>query len=215
MTKKMPKTVAGNTATPPSEAASGTTALLYQLLETEMGGVQVYRAALQCAVNEDLRKEWEEYLQQTERHVGIARALLQTLGLDPDIDLPARVLARHSGQALVKLMLEALAIGTPAEAQLTAAECVVNAETKDHANWELVAELAKKTEGPAGEAMRAAVEEVEVEEDRHLYHTAGWARELWVQALGLPAVLPPPEETANAESAIAAAQAKASREKMV
>jgi hypothetical protein len=203
------------TAAATETESEGLTALMYQLLETEMGGVQIYRTALECAVNDDLRKEWTEYLQQTERHVGIARALLGRMGLDPDADLPARVLVRHNGQALVKLMLEALAIGTPAEAQLTAAECVVNAETKDHANWELVALLAKSTEGDLGDALRAAVEEVEVEEDRHLYHTAGWARELWVEALGLPAVLPPPEETADAQSAIAAAQAKESREKMV
>jgi hypothetical protein len=193
----------------------GLVALLYQLLETEMGGVHIYRTALQCATNPELIKEWEEYLTQTERHVEIARALVTRMGLDPDAELPARLIVRHNGESLVKLMLEALAIGTPAEAQLTAAECVVAAETKDHQNWELVGELAKKIGGETADALRAAFEEVEVEEDRHLYHTQGWARELWMQALGLPAVLPPPEETANAESAIAAAQAKKSREKMV
>jgi rubrerythrin len=31
--------------------------LLYQALETEMGGVQVYSTALRCAVNEDLKEE--------------------------------------------------------------------------------------------------------------------------------------------------------------
>jgi rubrerythrin len=34
--------------------------LLYQALETELGGVQVYTTALSCAVNEDLKKEWQE-----------------------------------------------------------------------------------------------------------------------------------------------------------
>lgn len=33
--------------------------LLYEALETEMGGVQVYRTALKCAVNDDLKEEWE------------------------------------------------------------------------------------------------------------------------------------------------------------
>jgi hypothetical protein len=189
--------------------------LMYQLLETELGGVQVYRTAIQCAVHPDLRAEWEEYLAQTERHVGIARALVTQVGLDPDAEIPARVLARHSGQSLVKLMHEALAVGTPAEAQLTAAECVVNAETKDHANWELVGLLAKKATGPVSDVLRAAYEQVEIEEDRHVYHTQGWCRELWAEAIGLPAVLPPPEETMNAESQVAAARAKKSREKMV
>jgi hypothetical protein len=201
---------------PPTEAMPpGMKDLMYQLLETEMGGVQIYRMALQCAVNEDLRKEWTEYLQQTERHVAVARALLSQLGLDPDAELPARTLCRHNGQALVKLMHEALAIGTPAEAQLTAAECVVAAETKDHANWELVQLLARKTEGTLGSVLTAAAEEVEEDEDHHIYHSAGWARELWVEALGLPAVLPPPEEQEDVDTAIEAAEAKESREHMV
>jgi hypothetical protein len=195
--------------------ADARNALLYQLLETEMGGVQIYRTAIQCAINDDLREEWTHYLQQTERHVAIARALVSEAGLDPDAELPARVLCRHNGQALVKLMHEALAIGTPAEAQLTAAECVVAAETKDHANWELLELLAEKTESPLGDAMRAAVEEVEEEEDHHLYHSAGWARELWAEGLGLPAVLPPPEEQRDVDTAIGAAEAKDARAEMV
>ena len=39
--------------------------LLYQALETEKGGVQIYSTALRCAVNKDLKKEWNEYLEQT------------------------------------------------------------------------------------------------------------------------------------------------------
>ena len=34
--------------------------LLYQALETEIGGVQIYTTALRCAENEDLKEEWEE-----------------------------------------------------------------------------------------------------------------------------------------------------------
>ncbi|HUQ07386.1 MAG TPA: hypothetical protein VM261_33065 [Kofleriaceae bacterium] len=195
-----------------ADPARGRTALLYQLLETEMGGVQVYRTALLCAVNAELKKEWTKYLAETERHVQIARALLQKLGFDPDAELAARVIVRHSGDALVQLMLEALATSTPDEAQLVAAECVVKAETKDHMNWSLIGLLADKTSGDESEAMRAAYDEVEPEEDHHLYHTTGWARELWAQALGLPAVLPPPEEKRNVESQMEAARAKQERE---
>lgn len=31
--------------------------LLYQALETEKGGIQVYKTAIECAVNEDLKEE--------------------------------------------------------------------------------------------------------------------------------------------------------------
>ncbi|HEU0050205.1 MAG TPA: hypothetical protein VFQ43_21630 [Nitrososphaera sp.] len=56
---------------------------------------------------------------------------------------------------------------------------------------------------------------MEAEEDEHLYHTAGWARELWIQSLGLPAVIPPPEEEKEVKTAIGAARAKQSRKKML
>ena len=38
------------------------TELLLQAIETERGGIKVYTAAIRAAVNEDLRKEWKEYL---------------------------------------------------------------------------------------------------------------------------------------------------------
>jgi hypothetical protein len=197
------------TSTPAFEA------LMYQLLETELGGVNVYKTALRCALNDELREEWQKYLSETERHVQIAQGLLESLGLDPSADVPARAPVRVIGQSLVQAMELALKGPNPEEAQLTAAECVVEAETKDHMNWELVGVLAKKTKGEVAKLLREAFEQVEKEEDHHLYHTTGWARELWIQALGLPAVLPPPEEEKHVETAIGAARAKNAREQMV
>jgi len=37
---------------------------------------------------------------------------------------------------------------------------------------------------------------------------------LWIQSLGLPAVLPPPEEVKKVDTAIGAARAEQSREQM-
>ena len=48
--------------------------------------------------------------------------------------------------------------------------------------------------------MQAAYQQVEDEEDEHLYHTTGWSRELWIASLGLPAVLPPPEEEKDGQN---------------
>ena len=81
----------------------------------------------------------------------------------------------------------ALKAGDPAAAQIVAAECVVDAETKDHQNWELIGKAGEKLKGEEGAALREAYEEVEDEEDEHLYHTAGWTRELWIESLGMPA----------------------------
>jgi rubrerythrin len=189
--------------------------LLYQALETELGGVQVYTTALQCAINEDLKQEWEEYLEQTENHVEIVQEMMEQLGLNPDTQTPGREVVHHIGSSLVQAMEKALSAGNPEAAQLVAAECVVLAETKDHLNWELIGEVAKKSKGEVAKVLKAAHEEVEPEEDEHVYHTTGWTRELWIESLGMPAVLPPPEEVKEVETAIGAARAKQARGDML
>jgi hypothetical protein len=92
---------------------------------------------------------------------------------------------------------------------------LVLAETKDHLNWELIGQAAKAAKGTEAKALKEAFEEVEEEEDEHLYHTAGWTRELWIESLGLPAVIPPPEEEKDVKTAIGAARAKQARAKML
>ena len=185
--------------------------LIYQALETELGGVQVYTTALRCAENEDLKEEWEEYLEQTQNHVEIVQELMADLGLDPEKETPGRQVVRHIGEALVQAMEMALQSGEEGAAQLVAAEAVVLAETKDHLNWHLLGEAAKKLSGSDAKAVKAAHEEVEDEEDEHLYHTTGWTRELWIESLGMKAVLPPPEEVKDVKTAIGAARAAQTR----
>ncbi len=185
--------------------------LLYQALETEAGGVQVYVTAVRCALNSDLKEEWGKYLEQTRNHEKLMRQVLEAMGLDPARETKGRRIVRHKGEALVEAMKLALKADQPHAAQLVAAECVVSAETKDHQNWELLGQAAAKLSGESGEALRQACEQVEDEEDEHLYHSMGWSRELWIESLGLPAVLPPPEEKQDVKTAAGAAQAKKSR----
>ncbi len=182
--------------------------LLYQALETEAGGVQVYETAVQCAVNEDLKEEWQKYLEQTRTHEQVMRNLLEQMGLDPAKETPGRQIVRRKGESLVEVMKLAMKKSDPQASQLVAAECVVTAETKDHQNWELLAQAAEKLGGAEGTALKQACEEVEDQEDEHLYHSMGWSRELWIESLGLPAVLPPPEEKKDVKTAADAAEAK-------
>jgi rubrerythrin len=188
--------------------------LLYQALQTEMGGVEVYETALRCVQNEDLEEEWEEYLEQTKHHVEIVREVFTKLNLDPEAETPGRAVVRHIGESLVAAMEMALESGPPEAAELVATECVVLAETKDHLNWELIGMLAGKAKGETAQALRDAYKEVEDQEDEHLYHTTGWSRELWIKGLGMPAVLPPPEEEKDVKTAIGAARAKQERSRM-
>src|ERR1043165_6498709 len=189
--------------------------LLYQALETELGGVEVYTTALRCAKNDELKEEWEKYLEQTRNHVQIVENVMNELGLDPEIETPGREVVRHTGESLVKAMEMALEEVEPDAAQILAAECVVLAETKDHMNWELIGEAAKKAKADVAKVLKAAHDQVEEEEDEHLYHTQGWARELWIESLGMKAVLPPPEEEKKVKTAIGAARAKQARQDML
>src|SRR6188474_3550104 len=138
--------------------------LLYQALETELGGVQVYTTALRCVENDDLKEEWEEYLEQTKNHVTIMEDVLTKLDLDPNEEIPGRKVVRTIGEALVQSMEMALAEGKPGAAQLVACEAVVLAETKDHQNWHLIGEVSKKMKGETAKILKEACEKVEPEE---------------------------------------------------
>jgi len=186
--------------------------LLLQSLEHEKGGVEVYQNAVECAVREDLKEEWEKYLTETLTHVQILEQVCDAFGVDPETRSPGRDVVRTVGAALVEAMRKAAAGGDPSAAQLVACECVVLAETKDHLDWELLGKCAEKLSGDERKALAAAVEEVEDQEDEHLYHTKGWCRELWIESLGMRAVLPPPEEEHDVKTAIGAARAEQSAE---
>jgi hypothetical protein len=187
--------------------------LLLQSLEHETGGVKVYATAVLCAVTPSLKQEWQKYLQETKTHVAKLEEICGALGVDKNKETPGRLVVRHIGSALVTGMKMALEAGKPEAAQLVACECVVLAETKDHQNWELLGKCAEQLEGDLGTALKDAYDEVEDQEDEHLYHTKGWCRELWIQSLGMKAVLPPPEEVRKVKTAIGAAKAQQAAEK--
>lgn len=195
--------------------ANQVTELLYQALETELGGEQVYKRAVIAAVDHELHEEWTRYLKETKHHQDVLMGVFQDLDLDPEVQTAGRRVVRHLGTALVLAIEQALASGDTAAAQLVAGECVVLAETKDHLNWELIGHVAEHGEGPWTDILKEAFDDVETDEDHHLYHSKGWTRELWIEALGLPAALPPPEEERNVETAIGAARAEQARDQLV
>jgi ferritin-like metal-binding protein YciE len=188
--------------------------LLLQALEHERGGVKIYETALKCVVNEDLKEEWEKYLEETEHHVEILQNVFSQMQLDAEEESPGRKITRDKGAALVASMESALGTGDKEMAQCVAAEAVTEAELVDHFNWELIGEVSKKMTGAEGKALKEAYSEVEDQEDEHFYHSKGWLRELSLESLGLKAVMPPPEERKDVHSAIGASRAKAERTKM-
>jgi rubrerythrin len=185
--------------------------LILQSLEHELGGVKLYTAAVEVAQNEGLKQEWTHFLDETRNHVRVLETVARKLGFDPEESSPGRKIVGALGASLLQAIEEARK-GDPAAAELVACECVVLAETKDHLDWELLGQVAKKLKGEQQAALREAADEVEDQEDEHLYHTKGWCRELWFQSLGMKAVLPPPEVTKHVKSAIGAARAQHQRQ---
>lgn len=164
--------------------------LLYQSLESEIGGIRIYQTALSCAQNESLKDEWEEYLEQTRTHERVLLQVFEKLDLNPDTFTPGREVVAHIGASLVSAMEMAKEKSGAAAAQLVAGACVVLAETKEHQHWDLIGHLARHGQGEETAALSTAFESVPRKEDDHLYHTKRFMHELWVESLGLEAVLP-------------------------
>lgn len=199
----------------PSCDASQLKDLLLQMLETELAGEKVYQKAISVARNPDLKKEWQEYLAQTQNHYQVLRTLCEDLGVEPNAHTPARNVVKYIGQALVQTIEMASTHGTAQAAELIACECVVHAETKDYANWELLGKVAAAASGAQAQLLQDAHARVEKDEDHHLHHSKGWCRELALQGLGMAAVLPPPERIPQADTAIAAERAAQQRDTLL
>jgi len=119
--------------------------LLLQALETEIRGAAVYRAALACTRKDELRDEWQAYLEQTEDHEHILTDLCVEVGVDPTRESAGREAVRHLGRSLVEAIEHVRARGGGELAELVAAECVVIAETKDRLNWEVIGEVRERS----------------------------------------------------------------------
>lgn len=186
--------------------------LLYQAIETELGGEQLYEVAVESAVNEDLKEEFQKYLEETRTHQEILGRVFEAAGLDIDSESPGRQIVRQKGGALVAAVREAQETGDAKIAELVAAESVVEAESKDHQNWELLAKMIDYMDGDLRDTLAEAYGEVGEQEAHHLFHTMGWARELWLDYLGVPAALPPPEEEMKVATQIGAGRAEHKRD---
>src|SRR5689334_17858394 len=78
--------------------------LLCEALATEIGGIKIYETAIECAQNDDLREEWNKYLEETQNHERILREVHEKLGIEFDESLPGVKAVVNNGDALVETM---------------------------------------------------------------------------------------------------------------
>ena len=189
--------------------------LLLQMLETEQGGVKVYETALRCVVNDDLKKEWEKYRSETTEHVQIVTKLVEHFEGDADADSPGASWCATSGSRSSRRWRwrsrRAGPGGRPARGRR------VRRARRDQGPPELGVARRGRT-GLKGEDAKAVKDAFKRSRNRRTSTSitrTGWCRELWIESLGLPAVLPPPEEEKDVKTAIGAARAKKARREML
>lgn len=157
---------------------------LSEFLMVEQCGWQLYRVVGARATDPELQARYQEFGQETDRHRTILTGLIRDLGGDPDYVSPTARLAQAKSEALLASALVSGPLSTE-ELEASDLENVLLAETKDHADWELLGQLAEQLpNGKTKTAIEAAVAEVEPQEDEHLE----WAQTK-LAALGLRALM--------------------------
>lgn len=170
---------------------------LSEFLMVEQAGYQLYTVLAMRTQVPEYREKYVEFGDETSRHREILASMIQQLGGDPGYVSPLARIAQMRGEHMLGLAIEADGLG-PEEIEAVGLECVLLAETKDHADWQLLSKLAQQLpQGQEREAMIAAVAEVEEQEDQHV----GWAHEqcsMLAMRMLLEEPAPPPERWQSA-----------------
>jgi rubrerythrin len=156
--------------------------ILSEFLAVEKGGQKLYQKALSLVSDAEVRAKFKEFHNQTVNHQKILTEIIAQLGGNPRAMSRTAKIATKKAQGLLSTMSRA---GLSAdEAELNAIENIVLAETKDHADWELIGKIARQTtDGRLREVLGAAARTVEDQEDQHLNWTRKKLGEMQMQAL--------------------------------
>ena len=176
--------------------------LLSDMLAHERCGAQLYRSVAQRTNNPVLEERYKQFGGETVDHVAALERLIIELGGDPGYVSPA---ARATEKADTVLLEATFLLGGSVDLmtqELVMLDAVLLAEAKDHANWSCLAAMVEDL--PAGnirEAMEAAVDEIEVQEDEHLH----WAQDTRCRMISLQATSGPMSSLSmKAEEVVAA-----------
>ena len=145
---------------------------LSEFLMVEEGGLRLYTVAAERCTTPTLKSKYQEFGRQTAHHREVLVKAITQLGGDPNYVSPAARLVQYKAAKLLEACLQVDGL-SQAEIELSDLENVLLAETKDHADWHLLEQLAQQASGELKQALQAAVEEVEEQEDEHIE----WARE--------------------------------------
>jgi len=156
--------------------------LLSEFLAVEEGGQQLYEKSLELVFDSEVKTRFREFLKQTMTHQKVLTEIINKLGGNSNSQSHTAKIATQKAEALLRTM------GDPGlsrdQNQLNAMENIVLAETKDHADWELLGKIARQTtDNRLREVLAPAAKTVEQEEDEHLNWTRKKLGELQMAAL--------------------------------
>jgi rubrerythrin len=156
--------------------------ILSEFLAVEKGGQKLYEKALGLVSDAEVRKKFSEYLKQTINHQKVLIEVIEQLGGNTRMMSGTAKVATKKAQGLLATMGRAGL--SKDEGELNAIENIVLAETKDHADWELIGKIARQTtDSRLREILGPAARMVEQEEDEHLNWTRKKLGELQMEAL--------------------------------
>jgi rubrerythrin len=145
--------------------------VLSEFLAVERGGQKLYERALKLVSDSEVEAKFREYHRQTLDHQKVLIGIIHKLGGNPGFQSATAKVASEKAQALLRTMGRAAGL-SKGERQLNAIENIVLAETKDHADWELIGKIARQSTDPKlRELLGSAAKTVEQEEDEHLKWT--------------------------------------------
>lgn len=173
--------------------------VLSEFLAVEVGGQKLYEKALGLVSDSEVRTKFREFHRQTIKHQKVLTDVIHQLGGNTRAQSPTAKVATEKAQALLRSM-DRNGLSKD-QAELNAIENIVIAETKDHADWELIGKIARQaTEDRLREILGAAASEVEQEEDEHLNWTRKKLGELQMEALAKGGNSETKSETPKAKS---------------
>jgi rubrerythrin len=156
---------------------------LSEFLTVEKGGMKLYKKALDIIKNPEVREKFSQFYEQTRKHEEILTRVIRELGGDPNHMSASAKLAQQKADALLATMNQGGNLSWR-ESELNAMENILLAETKDHADWELLSKIVRRTDDhKLSDILGPAVSEVEPEEDDHFTWTKQRIAILSIEAL--------------------------------
>jgi rubrerythrin len=142
--------------------------LLSACLAHERCGVHLYRSVAGRTTSPTMRQQYEHFEEETLEHVTVLERLIRDAGGDPSYVSPAARATEATASAILGSTFLLRGSMDAPTAELSMLEAVLLAESKDRANWELLAEISTlMADGSVRDQLKAAATEVLAQEEEH------------------------------------------------